>query len=67
MTNQILSKQEVKQLLHFRSDTSLYTLEQKDKTFPSRIKIGLRRVGYKADEIHSWLESRKVERREVAG
>lgn len=66
MANQILSKQEVKTLLHFKSDTSLYTLEQKDKTFPQKIKIGLRRVGYKADEIYSWLESRKVERREVA-
>lgn len=66
MTNQILSKREVKTLLHFKSDTSLYTLEQKDKTFPQKIKIGLRRVGYRADEIYSWLESRKVERREVA-
>ena len=66
MTNQILSKKEVKSLLHFKSDTSLYTLEQKDETFPQRIRIGLRRVGYRADEIYSWLESRKVERREVA-
>lgn len=66
MTNTILSKKEVKTLLHFKSDTSLYTLEQKDKTFPQKIKIGLRRVGYKADEIYCWLESRKVERREVA-
>lgn len=61
MTNQILSKQEVKTLLHFKSDTSLYTLEQKDKTFPQKIKIGLRRVGYKADEIYSWIEYRKVD------
>lgn len=66
MTNQILSKKEVKTLLQFKSDTSLYTLEQKDETFPQRIRIGLRRVGYRADEIYSWLESRKVERREVA-
>lgn len=66
MTNPILSKQEVKNLLHFKSDTSLYTLEKRDPTFPSRIKIGLSRVGYKANEIYSWLESRKVERREVA-
>lgn len=65
MTNQILSKKEVKVLLHFKSDTSLYTLEQKDDTFPQRIRIGLRRVGYRADEIYSWLESRKVEHREV--
>lgn len=66
MTNQILSKKEVKTLLHFKSDTSLYRLEQKDETFPQKIRIGLRRVGYRADEIYSWLESRKVERREVA-
>ncbi|WP_294833198.1 AlpA family phage regulatory protein [uncultured Gilliamella sp.] len=66
MTNIILTKKEVKTLLHFKSDTSLYTLEQKDETFPQRIRIDLRRVGYRADEIYSWLESRKVERREVA-
>lgn len=66
MTNQILSKKEVKTLLHFKSDTSLYTLEQKDENFSQKIRIGLHRVGYRADEIYSWLESRKVGRREVA-
>ena len=66
MTNTILSRREVKKLLHFKSDTSLYTLEQRDETFPQKIRIGLRRVGYRADEIHSWLESRRVERRDVA-
>lgn len=65
MPNQILPQKEVKTLLHFKSDTSLYTLEQKDDTFPQRIRIGLHRVGYRADEIYSWLESRKVEHREV--
>ena len=63
---QILPKKEVKTLLHFISDTSLYRLEQKDETFHQKIRIGLRRVGYRADEIYSWLESRKVEYREVA-
>ena len=37
MTNTILLKKEVKKLLHFKSDTSLYTLEQRDKTFPQKI------------------------------
>lgn len=60
MTNQILTKQEVKNLLRFKSDTTLYTLENNDKSFPAKIKIGLRRVGYRADEIYSWIESRKV-------
>ncbi|MFQ1041095.1 helix-turn-helix transcriptional regulator [Gilliamella sp. CG16] len=66
MTNQILSKKDVKTLLHFKSDSSLYTPEQKDETFHLKIRIGLRLVGYRADEIYSWLESRKVGRREVA-
>ena len=66
MTNQILSKKEVKTLLHFKSDTSLYTPEQKDENFSQKIRIGLHRVGYRANEIYSWLESRKVGRREVA-
>lgn len=60
MNNQILTKPEVKNLLRFKSDTSLYTLENKVKGFPKKIKIGLTRVGYRADEIHSWIESRKV-------
>ena len=66
MNNNSLSKKEVNALLHFKSDTCLYKLELKDETFLQRIRIGLRRVGYQADEIYSWLESRKVERREVA-
>lgn len=65
MSNQILPQKEVKTLLHFKSDTSLYTLEQKDENFSQKIRIGLRRVGYRADESYCWLESRKVERREV--
>lgn len=65
MTNQFLSKKEVKSLLHFKSDTSLYTLEQKDETFPQKIRIGLRRISA-CGEIYSWLESRRVKRREVA-
>ena len=44
MTNQILSKKEVKALLNFKSDTSLYTLEQKDETFLQKIRISLREL-----------------------
>lgn len=65
MPNQILTQKEVKTLLHIKSDTSLYTPEQKDETFHQKIRIGLRLVGYRADESYSWLESRKVEHREV--
>lgn len=58
----IMNRKQVLELLHFKSNTSLYTLEKNDKTFPKKIKIGLRRVGYRADEINAWLESRKVEK-----
>lgn len=44
MTNQFLSKKEVKALLNFKSDTSLYTLEQKDETFLQKIRISLREL-----------------------
>lgn len=44
MTNQILSKKEVKALLNFKSDTSLYTLDQKDETFLQKIRISLREL-----------------------
>ncbi len=44
MTNQILSKKEVKALLNFKSDTSLYTLEKKDETFLQKIRISLREL-----------------------
>lgn len=44
MTNQFLSKKEVKSLHQFKSDTSLYTLEQKDETFLQKIRISLREL-----------------------
>lgn len=44
MTNQILSQKEVKALLNFKSDTSLYTLDQKDETFLQKIRISLREL-----------------------
>lgn len=66
MTETILSKQEVKKLLHFKSDTSLYNLEKHDHSFPNKLKIGIRRIGYKSSEIYAWLETRKVRRDEVA-
>lgn len=62
----ILSKKELKNVLGFKSDTSIYNLAKKDNTFPQAIRIGLRKVGYRADEVYSWLESRKVDRDKVA-
>lgn len=58
----LLTRQEVKDLLNFRSYNSLYMLEKRDKTFPPKIKIGVRRVCYKAKDVYSWLDSQKVER-----
>jgi prophage regulatory protein len=32
--------------------------KEREGTFPARIKLGENSVGYKSDEIFSWIESR---------
>lgn len=57
-TNQIITKQELKALLTIKSDTAIRNLEKRDPTFPQKIKLGLRRVGYRLEEVNSWIEAR---------
>lgn len=66
MTVQLITMQELLEILRLKSPTSVYTLQKKDKTFPRPLTAGLRAKRYRLDEVLSWLESRKVERREVA-
>lgn len=39
--------------------TTLYIFEQRDPHFPRKVRLSSRHVGYFADEIAAWLESRK--------
>lgn len=48
---------EVMKMLNYKTRNSIYYLEV-HAGFPSRIKIGIRRVGYDLDAIQNWLRSR---------
>jgi prophage regulatory protein len=56
----IISSAELRKLLPF-SDAHFWRLEQAG-TFPRRIKIGARRVGWVLEEILAWIEARKSQR-----
>lgn len=40
------------------SRTTIYELERKDSSFPKRVAIGARSVGWHSDEIESWCDAR---------
>ncbi|MDF7670132.1 hypothetical protein PT276_02745 [Orbaceae bacterium ESL0721] len=50
----------------FKSKTSYYNLLKTDPCAPKPIKVGIRKVMLSLDDVNNWLESRKIERREVA-
>lgn len=50
----------------FRSKTLYYNLIKTDPVASKPIFVVIRKVMLFSDEIYSWLESRKVGRREVA-
>lgn len=55
----ICSMTEVMLILDVRSRNSVYNLERK-AGFPSRIRIGIRRVGYDLNAVQEWLNTRTV-------
>lgn len=55
-----ISPKETLVLLGLKSRTSLYELE-KTQNFPSRIRIGTRRVSYDLNSVLKWLESRYID------
>lgn len=57
---QCISPKETLALLGLKSRTSLYELE-KTENFPSRIRIGTRRVSYDLNSVLKWLESRYID------
>jgi prophage regulatory protein len=52
----ILGKKEVARQVDL-SPVTIWRLEKAGE-FPQRVKLGNRRVGWKADEIDSWVQSR---------
>lgn len=67
LNRKILLKKEVKSILRIASDSALDEMWKKHD-FPNPIRIGIRRIGWYADEVESWLRGRDEERlsREIA-
>jgi prophage regulatory protein len=52
----ILSKKDVIKMIGL-SPVTLWRME-KAGNFPNRIKLGPRRIGWREDDVNSWIESR---------
>ena len=61
----ILTRQEVKNILRIKADSSLQDMINAGK-FPKGFKVGLRRVGWYEDEVLAWLKEREEEARGTA-
>ncbi|EER0422849.1 AlpA family phage regulatory protein [Escherichia coli] len=61
----ILTRQEVKNILRIKADSSLQDMINAGK-FPKGFKIGLHRVGWYEDEVLAWLKEREEEARGTA-
>ena len=57
MEKLLLSPKQVCEALSL-SRTTLWRLTRRDPEFPKALKISGNRVGYRATEIHAWVESR---------
>lgn len=51
----MLTKKEVKALLHYKSDSGFHEFLKRTPTFPKSVKLGLRRVGWAASEVDAYL------------
>jgi len=60
MTHDLLLAPEVEKITRL-SGTTLWRLEREGK-FPKRVKIGLKRVAWSAQEINTWLSARMAAR-----
>ncbi|HCD1075032.1 TPA: AlpA family phage regulatory protein [Proteus mirabilis] len=52
----MLTKKEVKALLHYKSDSGFHEFLKRTPTFPKPVKLGLRRVGWAASEVDAYLD-----------
>lgn len=55
ISRKVISRNEVKNLLHIKSDSAFNNFRKKELTFPRPVKIGLRRIGWFEDELTEWL------------
>lgn len=60
----ILLKSEVKKVLRIKSDSAFQEMVNTGE-FPRGFRIGLRRLGWFADEVDAWIDARIAERNTV--
>ncbi|HGN1344088.1 TPA: helix-turn-helix transcriptional regulator [Pseudomonas aeruginosa] len=53
----MLTKKEVKALLHYKSDSGFHEFLKRTPTFPKSVKLGLRCVGWAASEVDAYLDA----------
>ena len=58
---QILLKAEVKKIIRVKSDSAFQEMVNTGE-FPRGFRIGLRRLGWFADEVDAWINERIAER-----
>lgn len=61
----MLTKQEVKARLHYKSDSGFHEFIKRTPSFPKPVKLGLRRIGWAASEIDAYLDEQLNAREEV--
>ncbi|MDE1495716.1 AlpA family phage regulatory protein [Xenorhabdus bovienii] len=54
----LYTKDEVKALLRYRSNSGFHDFLKKTPNFPQSVKLGLRKVYYRKNEIDVWLVER---------
>lgn len=59
MTKTIVNIKELSSLLGL-SRATIYRLCESDQSFPSRVYLSKRRIGFKKKEIDEWIETRKI-------
>ena len=59
-TDRIIDADELCKLIPF--SVSYFWRLERAGTFPKRIKLGLRRIGWDRAEVMSWIQAKKLER-----
>ncbi|MBC8950224.1 helix-turn-helix transcriptional regulator [Xenorhabdus sp. TS4] len=54
----LYTKDEVKTLLRYKSNSGFHDFLKKTHNFPQSVKLGLRKVYYRKNEIDAWLAER---------
>ncbi|HGJ5863828.1 MAG TPA: helix-turn-helix transcriptional regulator [Arsenophonus nasoniae] len=55
ITEPMLTKEQVKALLHYKSNSGFHEFLKRTPSFPKPVKLGLRRVGWALSEVDAYI------------